>query len=193
VLCALTHQPLASTAFLSFSLPAAVSFATSSTSSCSASFPVLHHTSYHPTTFISTSIASISYMLHLVTSPPSTIHHHARKEDCWKRSLSVRHCPQYCCQRQHPHQQQQLHHHHHHQLQKSIAKLITLTTLLPDSLLGLIWKHAFWEGLKEGFKRETELFKDKDVKQAFHEGADQGQIMGILAEREEWKAEGHGQ
>ena len=26
-----------------------------------------------------------------------------------------------------------------------------------------------------------------DVKQAFHEGADQGQIVGILAEREEWE------
>ena len=65
--------------------------------------------------------------------------------------------------------------------------------LLPDSPLGLVWKHAFQEGLKEGFKRETELFKDKDVKQAFCEGADQGQIMGILAEREEWEAEGHGQ
>jgi len=47
--------------------------------------------------------------------------------------------------------------------------------------------------LLEGFKRETELFKDKDVKQAFREGADQGQIMGILAERKEWEAEGHGQ
>ena len=32
-----------------------------------------------------------------------------------------------------------------------------------------------------------------DVKQAFHEGVDQGQIVGILAEREEWEVEGHGQ
>jgi len=77
--------------------------------------------------------------------------------------------------------------------EESIAKLIALTTSLPDSPLGLIWKHAFWEGSKEGFKRGTELFKDKDVKQAFCEGADEGQIMGILAEREEWEAEGHGQ
>jgi len=77
--------------------------------------------------------------------------------------------------------------------EESITKLITLATLLPDSPLGLVWKHAFREGLEEGFKRGTELFKDKDVKQAFHEGADQGQIMGILAEREEWEAEGNRQ
>jgi len=77
--------------------------------------------------------------------------------------------------------------------EESITKLIALATLLPDSPLGLVWKHAFWEGLKEGFKRGTELFKDKDVKQAFCEGAYQGKIMGILAEKEEWEAEGHGQ
>jgi len=75
----------------------------------------------------------------------------------------------------------------------SIAKLITLTTLLPDSPLGLIWKHVFQEGSQEGFKKGTELFKDKDVKQAFRDRADQGQIVGILAERKEWEAEGHGQ
>ncbi|EDQ99906.1 uncharacterized protein LACBIDRAFT_334658 [Laccaria bicolor S238N-H82] len=38
----------------------------------------------------------------------------------------------------------------------------------------------------------TELFKDKDVKQAFRDGADEGQIMGILNERKEWEAAGHG-
>ena len=38
-----------------------------------------------------------------------------------------------------------------------------------------------------------ELFKDKNVKQAFREGVDEGQIVGILAEREEWEAAGHGQ
>ena len=38
-----------------------------------------------------------------------------------------------------------------------------------------------------------ELFKDKNVKQAFWEGVDEGQIVGILAEREEWEAAGHGQ
>ena len=32
-----------------------------------------------------------------------------------------------------------------------------------------------------------------DVKQAFREGVDQGQIVGILVEREEWEVEGHGQ
>jgi len=136
------------------------------------------------------------YIIYAAPCDITTIHHTSpcqKRRLCQKRSLSVRHHPQYCCQHQHPHQQQQLHHHHQHQLQKSIVKLITLTTLLPDSPLGLIWKHAFREGSKEGFKRGTELFKDKDVKQAFHEGVDQGQIMGILAEREEWKAEGHGQ
>jgi len=55
--------------------------------------------------------------------------------------------------------------------EESITKLIALAMSLPDSPLGLVWKHAFWEGLKEGFKRGTELFKDKDVKQAFCEGA----------------------
>ena len=44
--------------------------------------------------------------------------------------------------------------------------------------------------MKEGFRRGVELFKDKDVKQAFQEGADEGQIVGILAEREEWEAAG---
>jgi len=31
-----------------------------------------------------------------------------------------------------------------------------------------------------------------DVKQAFCEGADEGQIVGILSEREEWETAGHG-
>jgi hypothetical protein len=39
----------------------------------------------------------------------------------------------------------------------------------------------------------VELSKDKDVKQAFWEGANEGRIVGILAEREEWEIEGHGQ
>ena len=77
--------------------------------------------------------------------------------------------------------------------EESLAKLIALATSSPDSPLGLVWKHAFQEGLKEGFRRGVELFKDKDVKQAFQEGADEGQIIGILAEREEWEAAGHGQ
>jgi len=64
--------------------------------------------------------------------------------------------------------------------------------LSPDSPLGLVWKHAFREGLKEGFRRGVELSKDKDVKQAFWEGANEGRVVGILAEREEWEAEGHG-
>jgi len=67
-------------------------------------------------------------------------------------------------------------------------KLITLATLSPDSPLGLVWKHAFREGLKEGFRRGVELSKDKDVKQAFWEGANEGRVVGILAEREEWEA-----
>ena len=77
--------------------------------------------------------------------------------------------------------------------EESLAKLIGLATLSPDSPLGLIWKHAFQEGSKEGFRRRVELFKDKDVKQAFQEGANEGQIVGILVEREEWEAAGHGQ
>jgi len=77
--------------------------------------------------------------------------------------------------------------------EESIAKLIALATPLPDLPLGLIWKHAFREGSQEGFKRGMELFKDKDVKQAFCDGVDKGQIVGILAERKEWEAEGHGQ
>jgi len=73
------------------------------------------------------------------------------------------------------------------------VKLITLATSSPNSPLGLIWKHAFEQGLQEGFKRGAAFFKDMDVKQAFCEGADQGQIVGILAERGEWEIEGHGQ
>ena len=72
-------------------------------------------------------------------------------------------------------------------------KLIALTTSSPDSPLGLVWKHAFEQGSQEGFKRGAAFFKNMDVKQAFHEGVDQGQIVGILAEREEWEVEGHGQ
>jgi hypothetical protein len=49
------------------------------------------------------------------------------------------------------------------------------------------------QGLKEGFGRGVELSKDKDVKQTFWEGANEGRIVRILAEREEWEAEGHGQ
>ena len=30
------------------------------------------------------------------------------------------------------------------------------------------------------------------MKQAFHEGADEGQIVGILSERKEWESAGHG-
>ncbi|KIJ89990.1 hypothetical protein K443DRAFT_663370 [Laccaria amethystina LaAM-08-1] len=77
--------------------------------------------------------------------------------------------------------------------EESLARLIALATSSPDSPLGLVWKHAFREGSKEGFQRGTELFKNKDVKQAFWEGVNEGQIVGILAEREEWEAEGHGQ
>ena len=65
--------------------------------------------------------------------------------------------------------------------------------LSPDLPLGLVWKHAFEQGSQEGFKRGAAFFKNMDVKQAFHEGADQGQIVGIPAEREEWEVEGHGQ
>ncbi|KIJ91209.1 hypothetical protein K443DRAFT_686229 [Laccaria amethystina LaAM-08-1] len=77
--------------------------------------------------------------------------------------------------------------------EESLARLITLATSSPDSPLGLVWKHAFREGSKEGFRRGVEISKDKDVKQAFWEGANEGRIVGILAEREEWEAEGHGQ
>ncbi|EDQ98826.1 uncharacterized protein LACBIDRAFT_335619 [Laccaria bicolor S238N-H82] len=59
-------------------------------------------------------------------------------------------------------------------LEESLAKLITLTTSLPDLPLGLIWVHAFREGSRDGFRRGTELFKDKDVKQAFRDGGDEG-------------------
>ncbi|EDR02579.1 uncharacterized protein LACBIDRAFT_308172 [Laccaria bicolor S238N-H82] len=75
--------------------------------------------------------------------------------------------------------------------EESLAKLITLATSSPDSPLGLIWAHAFREGSRDGFQRGTEFFKDKDVKQAFRDGADEGQIMGILNERKEWEAAGH--
>ena len=75
--------------------------------------------------------------------------------------------------------------------EESIVKLITLAMSSPDSSLGLVWKHAFQEGLREGFRRGTELFKDKDVKQAFQEGVDEGQILGILSKRKEWEAAGH--
>ncbi|EDR05830.1 uncharacterized protein LACBIDRAFT_329445 [Laccaria bicolor S238N-H82] len=76
--------------------------------------------------------------------------------------------------------------------EESLAKLITLATSSLDLPLGIIWAHAFREGLRDGFQRGTELFKDKDVKQAFCDGADEGQIMGILNERKEWEAAGHG-
>jgi hypothetical protein len=56
--------------------------------------------------------------------------------------------------------------------EESLTRLIALAMSSPDSPLGLIWKHAFREGSKEGFKSGTEIFKDKDVKQAFCEGVD---------------------
>jgi hypothetical protein len=76
--------------------------------------------------------------------------------------------------------------------EESLAKLIALATSSLNLPLGLVWAHAFQEGLKDGFRRGTELFKDKDVKQAFCEGADEGQIVGILSERREWETAGHG-
>ncbi|EDR06950.1 uncharacterized protein LACBIDRAFT_328340 [Laccaria bicolor S238N-H82] len=75
---------------------------------------------------------------------------------------------------------------------ESLTKLIALAMSSPDSPLGLIWVHTFQEGSRDGCQRGTELFKDKDVKQAFCDGADEGQIMGILNERKEWEAAGHG-
>ncbi|EDR06933.1 uncharacterized protein LACBIDRAFT_328306 [Laccaria bicolor S238N-H82] len=75
---------------------------------------------------------------------------------------------------------------------ESLTKLIALAMSSPDSPLGLIWVHTFQEGSRDGCRRGTELFKDKDVKQAFRDGADEGQIMGILNERKEWEAAGHG-
>jgi len=78
--------------------------------------------------------------------------------------------------------------------EESLVKLIALATSSPNLSLGLIWKHAFEQGSQEeGFKRGTAPFKDMDVKQEFQDGADQGQIVGILAEREEWETAGHGQ
>ena len=50
--------------------------------------------------------------------------------------------------------------------EESIVKLISFVTWSPNLLLGLVWKHAFWEQLREGFRRGMELFKDKDVKWA---------------------------
>ena len=66
--------------------------------------------------------------------------------------------------------------------EESITKLIALAMSSPDLPLGLVWKHACEQGSQEGFKRGAAFFKDMDVKQAFCEGADQGQIVGILAE-----------
>ena len=57
--------------------------------------------------------------------------------------------------------------------EESIMRLTALTMLLPDLPLCLVWKHAFEQGSQEG--------------------ADQEQIVGILAEREEWEVEGHRQ
>ena len=48
-------------------------------------------------------------------------------------------------------------------------------------------------GHRKDLRGGQPFLKDMDVKQAFCEGADQGQIVGILAQREEWEVEGHGQ
>ena len=48
-------------------------------------------------------------------------------------------------------------------------------------------------GHRKDLRGGAAFFKDMDVKQAFHEGADQGQIAGILAEREEWEVVGYRQ
>jgi hypothetical protein len=74
----------------------------------------------------------------------------------------------------------------------SVAKLIALATSSPNSPLGLVWKHAFEQGSQEGFKMGTTFFMAMDIEQAFWDSADQGQIIGILAEREEWESGGHG-
>ncbi|KIJ89713.1 hypothetical protein K443DRAFT_15851 [Laccaria amethystina LaAM-08-1] len=75
---------------------------------------------------------------------------------------------------------------------EGVTKLIVLVTSSPNLPLGLVWKHAFEQGSQEGFKRGAAFFKDMDIKQAFRDGADQGQIIGILAKREEWESGGHG-
>jgi len=80
VLQALTHQ-LLTTAFLSFSLTAAVSVAMSSTLLSPTLFPVLQHMTYCLTAFISMSVTFTLSMPCLVTLPPHAICHHARKED----------------------------------------------------------------------------------------------------------------
>ena len=148
-------------------------------------FPILHHMSYHLVIFSSTSIA---YTLCLVTSLPSITHHHARKEDHVEKEACE---PGTTCS---SHQCLHLHHHHCHQLpkrelQSSLPSPHRYQTLHWVSFGSTHFRKGCWKDLKGG----TELFKDKDVKQAFHEGEDQGQIMGILAERKEWEAEGHGQ
>ena len=71
---ALKCSPLTFCFFLGPGLFPTASAATSSTSSHPASSPVLHHTSYHLTIFVST---SVPYTLCLVTSPPSATRHHA--------------------------------------------------------------------------------------------------------------------
>ena len=75
--------------------------------------------------------------------------------------------------------------------EENLAELIALARSSPNTLLGLIWKHAFEEGSRDGFKRGTAFFKDLDVKTAFREGATQGQMIGIISEREEWEMAGH--
>ena len=62
--------------------------------------------------------------------------------------------------------------------EESLAKLIALATSSPDSPLGLVWKHAFREGSKDGFRRGVELFKDKDVKQAFGRERMKDRLLG---------------
>ena len=79
---ALKRSPLTLCFFLGPGLFPTASTATSSTSSHPASSPVLHHTSYHLTIFVST---SVPYTLCLVTSPPSATRHHAWKKDCIKK------------------------------------------------------------------------------------------------------------
>jgi len=74
----------------------------------------------------------------------------------------------------------------------SIERLVGLAKdSLPDSALGIVWRHAFEEGRKNGYSEGAKLFEGADVNEISKVAAEKGIEIGRDREKRAWGAAGH--
>jgi len=61
----------------------------------------------------------------------------------------------------------------------------------PDSALGIVWRHAFEEGRKNGYSEGAKLFEGADVNEISKVAAERGIEIGQNWEKCAWGAAGH--